>query len=356
MSSYDPTSYPHDNDIEMTQRGFDFSQDLSPHSNFTPNALASNGIQPSDYDFQLNSFHTVGPSSIAQFQMEFHEGLQEAEEYNGNSGLKLGYKRASVACRQCRYRKIRCIASSSDARGRCTNCVRLQKDCSSYLTNQSSAESGAPKRVARNVPITDESLSITGLSDLCFNTLQSPGASNQPLNPPEMWSTISGAPMNTGIPWTASFSTASVNNEQLSLNMRSHTLPEWEDSSLSQVLLTDAQEFDCSQGVSCLEGYSSEVSTLAPISRSPLSSALQYQGDPSATWNSDSYSIVSLPMGGSSESANINNPIIGTNEADFDVYTSVSTDQLFPPAVNYTAQGRTQSLPYAEYTSDRCME
>ncbi|KAF5641543.1 hypothetical protein F52700_3332 [Fusarium sp. NRRL 52700] len=340
----------------MTQQGPDSSQDFTLYSNATPNTLVSHAVQSSNDDYQLGPFHSLASSSIPEFQMQFYEGLPEAEGDNGNSGLKLGYRRASVACKQCRHRKIRCIASSSDTRGRCTNCVRLQKDCGSYLTSQSSADSAAPNRVARSSTHPDESLSVTGLSNLCFNTLQDPEGSYQPLSPAEMWAGIYGAPVNTGVSRTVGFPTASVTNGQLSLNIPSHTLPEWQGASLSPELFTNAQELDPSQEVPFLEDYSSRSSTLDPISRASTSSILPYQGDTSVIWNSDSYSMSALPLGGFSESANIRNTLIGTDEADFGVYTSVSTNQLFPSAVNYTAQDGIQSLPYAERTSDRYME
>ncbi|KAA8908654.1 hypothetical protein FN846DRAFT_889396 [Sphaerosporella brunnea] len=41
---------------------------------------------------------------------------------------KLGYHRISVACVHCRRRKIRCLLQK-DAQGRCSNCIRLKKEC-----------------------------------------------------------------------------------------------------------------------------------------------------------------------------------------------------------------------------------
>lgn len=95
MSSLNPVW---DNDIKTTQQGFNSSKDSRLHSDTTPNTITSNGIQPLNYGYQLTSFHTLEPSSIAQFELGFRRGLQDAKEYNGRSGPKLGYKRASVAC------------------------------------------------------------------------------------------------------------------------------------------------------------------------------------------------------------------------------------------------------------------
>lgn len=164
------------------------------------------------------------------------------------------------------------------------------------------------------------------------------------------------APMDTGILWEDRFLTESATNEQSSLSMESHSLPEWEFSSLSPAVIANAQEFDSSHGAPPLVGHSSQLSTITPKPRSSTSSALQYQGDASAIWSSGIYSMPFLPPGGFSELPNINDPLVGTIEADFDVCTGISTNQLFLPAVGDTAQGYTKSLLYAKYTSDIYIE
>ncbi|KAI5804915.1 hypothetical protein EDC01DRAFT_610129 [Geopyxis carbonaria] len=45
---------------------------------------------------------------------------------------KLGYHRTSVACGHCRRRKIRCLLDKDDSHGRCSNCIRLKKECNFY--------------------------------------------------------------------------------------------------------------------------------------------------------------------------------------------------------------------------------
>ncbi|RPB01866.1 hypothetical protein L873DRAFT_1675259 [Choiromyces venosus 120613-1] len=45
---------------------------------------------------------------------------------------KLGYHRTSVACGHCRRRKIRCLIAKDDSAGRCSNCIRLKKDCNFF--------------------------------------------------------------------------------------------------------------------------------------------------------------------------------------------------------------------------------
>lgn len=49
---------------------------------------------------------------------------------------KLGYHRTSVACGHCRRRKIRCMMPDDDPTGRCSNCIRLKKECNFYPVDQ----------------------------------------------------------------------------------------------------------------------------------------------------------------------------------------------------------------------------
>ncbi|KAF2177205.1 hypothetical protein K469DRAFT_604079 [Zopfia rhizophila CBS 207.26] len=49
---------------------------------------------------------------------------------------KLGYHRTSVACGHCRRRKIRCLVAQDDHQGRCSNCIRLKKECNFYPVEQ----------------------------------------------------------------------------------------------------------------------------------------------------------------------------------------------------------------------------
>ncbi|KAI9814706.1 MAG: hypothetical protein M1826_002152 [Phylliscum demangeonii] len=61
---------------------------------------------------------------------------------------KLGYHRTSVACGHCRRRKIRCLLAPEDPQGRCSNCIRLKKECNFFPVDQpplSDAKPGANK-------------------------------------------------------------------------------------------------------------------------------------------------------------------------------------------------------------------
>lgn len=85
---------------------------------------------------------------------------------------KLGYHRTSVACGQCaclferilfldrhglpsivadsglghcRRRKIRCLLAPGDPRGRCSNCIRLKKECNFYPVDQQPMPEARPR-------------------------------------------------------------------------------------------------------------------------------------------------------------------------------------------------------------------
>ncbi|KAH9218975.1 hypothetical protein DL95DRAFT_487244 [Leptodontidium sp. 2 PMI_412] len=77
---------------------------------------------------------------------------------------KLGYHRTSVACGHCRRRKIRCIAAPGDPHNRCSNCIRLKKECNFYPVDQqpppeaqrrgSKAQSGTERASEESSPST----------------------------------------------------------------------------------------------------------------------------------------------------------------------------------------------------------
>ncbi|TGO22985.1 hypothetical protein BPAE_0148g00150 [Botrytis paeoniae] len=63
---------------------------------------------------------------------------------------KLGYHRTSVACGHCRRRKIRCIPAPADPQNRCSNCIRLKKECNFYPVDQQPQPE--PKRRGSKAP------------------------------------------------------------------------------------------------------------------------------------------------------------------------------------------------------------
>ncbi|KAI1202330.1 hypothetical protein F5X97DRAFT_345454 [Nemania serpens] len=67
------------------------------------------------------------------------QGMNEPDtEFPGLPGEKkrnrLGYARTNMACGNCRKRKIRCQPVKND--GRCSQCIRLKKDCQFYAVDQ----------------------------------------------------------------------------------------------------------------------------------------------------------------------------------------------------------------------------
>ncbi|KAI1126105.1 hypothetical protein F5Y10DRAFT_217668 [Nemania abortiva] len=67
------------------------------------------------------------------------QGMNEPDtEFHGLPGEKkrnrLGYARTNMACGNCRKRKIRCQPVKDD--GRCSQCIRLKKDCQFYAVDQ----------------------------------------------------------------------------------------------------------------------------------------------------------------------------------------------------------------------------
>ncbi|CAH0049534.1 unnamed protein product [Clonostachys solani] len=99
---------------------------------------------PSSTDSNLNWYMDPShPNSEYATSSHMHgaPGSQSLSSYAGEKRRnKLGYHRTSVACNHCRRRKIRCIPSPSDFHGRCTNCIRLKKECSFIPTDQQASE------------------------------------------------------------------------------------------------------------------------------------------------------------------------------------------------------------------------
>ncbi|KAH0543199.1 hypothetical protein FGG08_002460 [Glutinoglossum americanum] len=115
---------------------------------------------------------------------------------------KLGYHRTSVACgklRQdqhftsyltklnighCRRRKIRCLLASDDSQGRCSNCIRLKKDCNFFPVDQQAL----PEKT-RQGSKTDSTSGVTSTSTSSspspgLSTGQPAGKSDNPNNFP----------------------------------------------------------------------------------------------------------------------------------------------------------------------------
>ncbi|KAH7258048.1 hypothetical protein BKA59DRAFT_390991 [Fusarium tricinctum] len=81
---------------------------------------------------------------------EIDEQLQQMGTVGEKKRNKLGYRRTSVACGQCRRRKVRYITSSSDVQGRCINCIRLKGECSCSPVEQTSTGDSRAKKTSRS--------------------------------------------------------------------------------------------------------------------------------------------------------------------------------------------------------------
>ncbi|KAJ4112128.1 hypothetical protein NW768_011707 [Fusarium equiseti] len=164
-----------------------------------------------------------------------------------------------------------------------------------------------------------------------------------------MWNSMSGAP----IPWTDSFASGSANSGQMRLNVRSQSIPGWDGLNMSQSLLANLGDFDFAQGIQSADGLPSQFSMYPPVSGPSNDFS---QGDANFSWDANMHSQPMRSMRGFPGQMNTANMISGDEAGGFDMHASLSTNQLFPPTVNFTSQGRSQSLPYTGYTSNGCME
>ncbi|KAG9185758.1 hypothetical protein G6011_07089 [Alternaria panax] len=98
---------------------------------------------------------------------------------------KLGYHRTSVACGHCRRRKIRCLLAPDDPAGRCSNCIRLKKECNFYpvehnpdMPQPPSISSKSSSAVQPATPVATSPRQSDAMGD--FRTPFSGPASNRP--------------------------------------------------------------------------------------------------------------------------------------------------------------------------------
>ncbi|TAQ84847.1 hypothetical protein B7494_g6839 [Chlorociboria aeruginascens] len=123
---------------------------------------------------------------------------------------KLGYHRTSVACGHCRRRKIRCIPAQGDSQNRCSNCIRLKKECNFYPVDQQpqpesrrkdskapsgsgiASESSSPSTTSGQLPEMQPTLPYPHLSMPPIQDLGGPNIKRQ--------RTESFSPENKGVP------------------------------------------------------------------------------------------------------------------------------------------------------------
>ncbi|KAF5623023.1 hypothetical protein F52700_10335 [Fusarium sp. NRRL 52700] len=331
----------------------------------TPDILHGQNAQSSHENYQLSPFDTCQVPGIIQYPMDMHQESQENEE--PKSRPKLGYKRASSACKQCRHRKIRCIASASDAQARCVSCVRLKKECSSYLTGQSSADGSDLIRIARFSPSDDRGLDAYDLAQTSASMERYVNGQRPPADASKMRATTSAAPIGTGIQWTDSFASemrVSPGEDQLNLSMRSQSLPGWDAAAMGQISNVNGLDFDSIQRGQLPEVPAiSQFPTMVDMSIPPTSSISESvdplsQPDLDFAWSSNSYALPIRSLAGLPEPVNIGNMFTFGGEAVFDFQSSPvpSTNQPIPLQINAASQGRSQSLPYTGYNFNSCWE
>ncbi|CAJ2513861.1 Uu.00g019800.m01.CDS01 [Anthostomella pinea] len=79
---------------------------------------------------------------------------------------KLGYHRTSIACGNCRKRKIRCQPRNGDIQNRCEQCIRLKKDCNFYPVDQQPPPAALPRPgVVRSSAVGGGKLASTSASE-----------------------------------------------------------------------------------------------------------------------------------------------------------------------------------------------
>ncbi|KAH6618746.1 hypothetical protein C7974DRAFT_36462 [Boeremia exigua] len=88
--------------------------------------------------------------------------LGELSPTSNKARNKLGYHRTSVACGHCRRRKIRCLLAPDDPQGRCSNCIRLKKECNFFPVEHNidaQRSSGPGKDLSTGTPTTPQASS-----------------------------------------------------------------------------------------------------------------------------------------------------------------------------------------------------
>ncbi|KAF2237889.1 hypothetical protein EV356DRAFT_509805 [Viridothelium virens] len=123
----DGTAQPPDHDT-TSQNATSLKSKKRPSKTKTPAAIKRSASTPHMRSLAQSESGAVSPTS----------GKERARN-------KLGYQRTSVACGHCRRRKIRCLLAPDDPQGRCSNCIRLKKECNFYPVDQQvPTGSGAP--------------------------------------------------------------------------------------------------------------------------------------------------------------------------------------------------------------------
>ncbi|KAH7163131.1 hypothetical protein B0J13DRAFT_30465 [Dactylonectria estremocensis] len=84
----------------------------------------------------IGPYYASGARQLQPANPELHPQHTQFGTLADKKKNKLGYHRTTVACGNCRRRKIRCAPGPIDAQNRCANCVRMKKDCIFYPVDQ----------------------------------------------------------------------------------------------------------------------------------------------------------------------------------------------------------------------------
>ncbi|KAJ0131791.1 Uncharacterized protein HZ326_25118 [Fusarium oxysporum f. sp. albedinis] len=152
---------------------------------------------------------------------------EQLQQMGKKKRSKLGYLRTSVACGHCRRRKISCIRSSSDAQGRCINCIHLRKECIYFPVDQTSPGDSRAKKTSRS-PAKLKGNSATSIS----NPVKQPRKPRPPFSPstnkstPIAVSTTIEVIRMEGFPYEMRASSASPTNQN-PFGIRDQDLSNW---------------------------------------------------------------------------------------------------------------------------------
>ncbi|KAI9776185.1 MAG: hypothetical protein M1835_005588 [Candelina submexicana] len=119
------------------------SSPFNDELNHSPMTYRSSAFSPSTPHGRRRSSKGMAPATVKRSASTPNvRGLAAADAASLSMSAaekkrnKLGYHRTSVACGHCRRRKIRCCLASEDPQGRCTNCIRLKKECNFFPVDQ----------------------------------------------------------------------------------------------------------------------------------------------------------------------------------------------------------------------------
>ncbi|QGI59718.1 hypothetical protein CEK26_001848 [Fusarium fujikuroi] len=130
--------------------GASFQHSMQPHFGLQGHVLIpSTADIPEIAPHYRNQYmpETFSNSNTNDFNEMLTEEIQQQKGMERQDHkVKLGYRRAGVACDHCRRRKIRCIWSESDRQGVCVNCTRSKRHCEFSVKQQTRDNKSLPNQ------------------------------------------------------------------------------------------------------------------------------------------------------------------------------------------------------------------